>query len=91
MAAAGLEALAGSWQPAADPGSDAAGLLATARSALAGMTRGPVSVKDNQVTPGGVQLRLDRDLLWYPYSLAQGQWESAGEPQADPGQAAGAL
>ena len=88
---AALDVLGASWEPAADAGGDAPGLLKAARAALRAATGTVVSICDNQVTAGGMQLRLGRDLLWYPYALSDGQWEPAGPPQADPARAAEAL
>ena len=86
-----LEVLGASWEPAADAGSDAAELLKAARTAMREAAGAEVSIRGNQVTAGGIQLRLGRDLLWYPYALAGGQWEPAGPPQADPAHAAETL
>jgi len=85
--AAGLEALVTSWDPAADAGSDAPELLKAARAALRDATDAAVSVRGNQVTAEPIQLRLGRDLLWYPYLLSGDRWEPAGPPQADPAHA----
>jgi uncharacterized Zn finger protein len=87
----GLEVLDASWEPAADESSDAAELLKAARIALREATGAAVSVRGNQVTAGGIQLRLGRDLLWYPYALSEGWWEPAGPPQTDPVRAAEVL
>jgi hypothetical protein len=38
----------------------------------------------NKVTAGRVQVRLGRDLLWYPYLNSGEDWEPAGPPHADP-------
>jgi uncharacterized Zn finger protein len=89
--AAALEVLSTSWEPAADAGSDAPELLKAARAALREATGVAVTVRGSQVTAGGIQLRLGRDLLWYPYALSDGQWEPVGPPQADPAHAAEAL
>lgn len=89
--ATALEVLGTSWEPAPDAGGGAFELLKAARVAVAEMTGETASIRGNQVTAGGVQLRLGRDLLWYPYALSDGQWEPAGAPQADPARAAEAL
>ena len=85
---AALEVLSTSWEPAADAGGDAPELLKAARAALREVTGAAVTIRGSQVTAGGIQLRLGRDLLWYPYALSDGQWEPAGPPQADPACAA---
>jgi uncharacterized Zn finger protein len=89
--AAGLEVLGTTWEPAADARGDAPELLKAARAALLDATGAAVSARGNQVTAAGIQLRLGRDLLWYPYALSDGQWEPAGPPQADPARAAETL
>lgn len=88
---AALEVLGTSWEPAADAGSDAPELLKAARAALREATGAAVTIRGNRVTAGEIQLRLGRDLLWYPYALSDGQWEPAGPPQADPARTAEAL
>jgi hypothetical protein len=85
----GLDVLRDGW----DPG-DVAGapdLLKAARAALRDLTTASARVTGNHVTAGHLQLRLGRDLLWYPYARSDGEWEPAGPPQADPTQAAGML
>ena len=64
----GLDSLRAEWDPAADD-PDAARLLTAARSALRAKTgaRRP-TVQGNRVTAGRLQLRLGRDLRWYPYA-----------------------
>jgi uncharacterized Zn finger protein len=89
--AAGLDVLGTSWEPAADTSGDAPELLKAARAVLRDATGAAVSVSGNQVTATGIQLRLGRDLLWYPYALSDGRWEPAGPPQADPARAAETL
>jgi uncharacterized Zn finger protein len=86
-----LEVLGAPWEPAAHAGTDAAELLKASRAAMREAAGTEVSIRGNQVTAGRIQLRLGRDLLWYPYALADGEWEPAGPPQADPAQAAGTL
>jgi hypothetical protein len=79
----GLESLRAEWDPAAeDP--DAVGLLAEARSALRAKTGAQETVWGNKVTAGHLQLRLGRDLRWYPYARSDGDWEPSGSPDADP-------
>jgi uncharacterized Zn finger protein len=83
---AGLESLRGDWDPAAeDP--DAVGLLTTARAALRTKTGAEETVRGNQVTAGHLQLRLGRDLRWYPYARSDEDWEPSGSPETDPARA----
>jgi hypothetical protein len=80
---AGLRLLRGRWDPAAeDP--DTAGLLEAAQAALRAKTGAPEAVQGNWVTAGRLQLRLGRDLRWYPYSLSDQEWEPSGTPETDP-------
>jgi uncharacterized Zn finger protein len=80
---AGLDLLRAEWDPAAaDP--DAAGLLDAARAVLRAKTGTAAAVHGNRVTAGRLQLRLGRDLRWYPYARADQDWEPSGVPQADP-------
>jgi uncharacterized Zn finger protein len=91
----GLELLYGEWTPdAADP--DAADLLKAAQIALrakVGVAETGVSeiVEGNRVAAGRLQLRLGRDLRWYPYARSDGEWEPSGPPEADPAQAIASL
>jgi uncharacterized Zn finger protein len=87
---AGLELLRGEWNPAAeDP--DAAALLDTARAALRAKTSAAEAVRGNRITAGNLQLRLGRDLRWYPYARSDQDWEPSGSPDADPALALAAL
>jgi uncharacterized Zn finger protein len=80
---AGLELLRAEWDPAAeDP--DAAGLLEAARAVLRAKTGAADVVVGNRVTAGRLQLRLGRDLRWYPYARSDQDWEPSGAPEADP-------
>ena len=63
---------------------DTADLLKGAMTALRSATREQAYVVANKVTAGRVQVRLGRDLLWYPYLSSGGDWEPAGQPHADP-------
>jgi len=45
------------------------------------------NVQRNRVTAGRLQLRLGRDLRWYPYARTDGGWEPSGTPEADPARA----
>ena len=49
------------------------------------------TVQGNRVTAGRLQLRLGRDLRWYPYARSDGDWEPSGPPQPDPAQAVASL
>jgi uncharacterized Zn finger protein len=84
---AGLESLRGEWDPTAeDP--DAARLLTTARAALLAKTgAAQATIRGNRVTAGRLQLRLGRDLRWYPYARSDDDWEPSGVPEADPDRA----
>jgi uncharacterized Zn finger protein len=87
---AGLELLHGEWDPVAeDP--EAADLMKAARTVLRAKTGAPDEVTGNRVTAGRLQLRLGRDLRWYPYARSDGDWEPSGPPEADPAKAVGAL
>jgi uncharacterized Zn finger protein len=81
---AGLESLGVGWDPAADD-PDAARLLTAARAALRAKTSAakPI-IEGNRVTAGRLQLRLGRDLRWYPYARSDDDWEPSGAPEADP-------
>jgi uncharacterized Zn finger protein len=87
---AGLELLHAEWDPVAeDP--EAADLMKAARTVLRAKTGVPDSVQRNRVTAGRLQLRLGRDLRWYPYARSDGDWEPSGPPEADPAKAVAAL
>lgn len=89
-ALAGLELLHGQWDPLeADP--ESADLMKAARTVLRAKTGAPDSVERNRVTAGRLQLRLGRDLRWYPYARSDGDWEPSGPPEADPATALAAL
>ena len=79
----GLETLTSGWNPHEEQ-PDAADLLKGAVTALRGATGEPAYVVANKVTAGRVQVRLGRDLLWYPYLSSGEEWEPAGPPHADP-------
>jgi uncharacterized Zn finger protein len=88
---AGLDSLTAEWDPAADDPA-AARLLTAARAALrakADATR-PV-IQGNRVTAGRLQLRLGRDMRWYPYARSDDDWEPSGAPDNDPDRALGDL
>jgi hypothetical protein len=80
----GLDSLRAEWDPvSADP--DADRLLTAARAALRAKTgAAQAAVQGNQVTAGRLQLRLGRDLRWYPYARSDDGWEPSGVPDADP-------
>jgi len=88
--AAGLELLQAEWDPSADA-AGAANLMKAARAVLRDVSGTPARAIRNRVTAGHVQLRLGRDLLWYPYVRSDGDWEPAGPPKPDPAAAAAAL
>ena len=83
----GLGLLTAEWDPAADA-PDAVDLLKAAQVALEDLTGLSVTIIRNRVTAGRAQLRLGRDLLWYPYAMPEDDWEPAGPPQPDPVRAA---
>jgi len=79
----GLESLRAEWDPATeDP--DALELLTAARAALRTKTGAAEAVHGNQVTASNLQLRLGRDLRWYPYTRSDEGWEPGGSPETDP-------
>jgi uncharacterized Zn finger protein len=81
----GLDVLRADWDPA---DTEAAGLLAAARAALRAKTAAaPAVILANRVTAGRLQLRLGRDLRWYPYARSDDDWEPSGAPETDPAQA----
>jgi uncharacterized Zn finger protein len=83
----GLDSLHAEWDPVADD-PDAARLLTAARSALRAKTgAAQADIKRNRVTAGRLQLRLGRDLRWYPYARSDDGWEPSGTPEADPARA----
>jgi uncharacterized Zn finger protein len=86
----GLELLHVEWDPDNDA-ADAADLLKAARVALRDASGTTVRLARNRITAGRAQLRLGRDLLWYPYSRSDDDWEPAGPPQSDPARAAESL
>ena len=80
---AGLELLRAEWDPAMeDP--DTVGLLETAQAALRAKTGATDVVRGNRITAGRLQLRLGRDLRWYPYARSDQDWEPSGAPETDP-------
>jgi uncharacterized Zn finger protein len=84
---AGLDSLHAEWDPVADD-PDAARLLTAARAALCAKTGAAQAViQGNRVTAGRLQLRLGRDLRWYPYARSDDGWEPSGTPDADPARA----
>ncbi len=84
---AGLESLHAEWDPAADD-PDAARLLTAARAALRAKTdAAQTTIRGNRVTADRLQLRLGRDLRWYPYARSDDDWEPSGAPEADPARA----
>jgi hypothetical protein len=63
---------------------DAAGLLEAARAVLHVKADAAEAVRGNRITAGRLQLRLGRDLRWYPYARSGQDWEPSGPAQADP-------
>jgi uncharacterized Zn finger protein len=81
---AGLELLHSEWDPATEE-PEAPELLRAARSALRDKNDGAETVVEgNRITTGRLQLRLGRDLRWFPYARSDGDWEPAGPPDPDP-------
>jgi uncharacterized Zn finger protein len=87
---AGLELLRFEWDPEVEE-PDAADLLKAAATALRAKTGETESVRGNRVTAGRLQLRLGRDLRWYPYARSDGEWEPSGPPETDPVHAVASL
>jgi hypothetical protein len=82
----GLELLRAEWDPATeDP--DAAELLKAARIVLCAKSGETETVQGNRITAGRLQLRLGRDLRWYPYARSDQDWEPSGSPEPDPARA----
>ena len=80
---AGLELLRAEWDPAMeDP--DTVGLLERAQAALRAKTGAADVIRGNRITAGRLQLRLGRDLRWYPYARSDQDWEPSGAPETDP-------
>jgi uncharacterized Zn finger protein len=83
----GLELLHSEWDPATEE-PEAPELLRAARSALRDKNGGAETViEGNRITTGRLQLRLGRDLRWYPYARSDGEWEPSGPPDSDPARA----
>ncbi len=78
----GLAALRQEWDPSDDTGFTE--LIATARDQVRQASGTPPRLTRNRLTSSGFQLRLGRDLLWYPYVRSQGHWDPAGSPSPDP-------
>ena len=38
-------------------------------------------MEGNRITTGRLQLRLGRDLRWFPYARSDGDWEPSGPPE----------
>ncbi len=82
-AASGLEVLRNEWDPGAEA-ADAAELMKAARTALRDAAGAPARITGNRVTAGRLQLRLGRDLLWYPYAHSAGEWSRPGHRSPSP-------
>jgi len=84
---AGLELLHSEWDPATEE-PEAPELLRAARSAMRDKNGGAETVVEgNRITTGRLQLRLGRDLRWFPYARSDGEWEPSGPPDSDPARA----
>lgn len=61
-------------------------VMATARQALveAGAPSGHIHVRDNTLTVGNVQLRLDQQGRWWRLEKRSGRWEVAAPPADEP-------
>ena len=82
----GLELLDGEWDPAEqDP--LLVPMVRAARAALRAKAGAAEQVRGNRITAGRLQLRLGRDLRWYPYARSEEDWEPSGSPRLDPAQA----
>jgi uncharacterized Zn finger protein len=86
----GLEVLSTEWDPAMEE-PDSADLLKAARAALRTKAHAAENIQGNRVTAGRLQLRLGRDLQWYPYTRSDGDWEPSGTPEPDPARAVASL
>jgi uncharacterized Zn finger protein len=82
----GLESLCAEWDPATDD-PDAFELVTAARAALRIKANAAETVQGNRITAGRLQLRLGRDLRWYPYARSDQDWEPSGAPETDPARA----
>jgi uncharacterized Zn finger protein len=82
----GLELLNTEWDPVAEE-PDSAELLKAARVALRAKACAPENIQGNRITADRLQLRLGRDLCWYPYARSDGDWEPSGTPEPDPAKA----
>jgi uncharacterized Zn finger protein len=84
---AGLELLHSEWDPATEE-PEAPELFRAARSAMRDKNGGAETVVEgNRITTGRLQLRLGRDLRWFPYARSDGEWEPSGPPDSDPARA----
>jgi hypothetical protein len=81
--AEGLAVLRTGWNPREEV-AGAEHLLAAAREPLRQLTGTPPRLTGNRLSSAGVQLRLGRDLQWYPYLRSRGEWDPAGPPSPDP-------
>lgn len=84
----GLDLLRAEWDPETE---DAADLLMAAAAVLRTRTGAAETVQGNRVTAGRLQLRLGRDLRWYPYAWSAEDWEPSGSPEPDPAHAIAAI
>ncbi len=78
----GLELLRAKWVPGS-LGDEVTEMIKVAGAALKEATGAAVTISGNQVSAGRLQLRLGRDLMWYPYARSDDGWEPAGPPRPD--------
>jgi uncharacterized Zn finger protein len=84
--AGGFAVLRNDWDPTTELAGGASDFT-HARRALRDVTGTVGRVTRNRLTAARCQLRLGRDLLWYPYVRAADTWEPAGTPHHDPDEA----
>jgi hypothetical protein len=84
---AGLESLRAEWDPVADDPyvTEPVTAAGVALRAKTGSTQ--AIIQGNRVTADRLQLRLGRDLRWYPYARSDDDWEPSGAAEADPARA----
>ncbi|MGH3218530.1 MAG: hypothetical protein ACRDPY_07335, partial [Streptosporangiaceae bacterium] len=84
----GLELLDGEWDPVEEEDLLVIiAMLQAARAALRAKTGAAETIHGNRMTAGPLQLRLGRDLRWYPYARSEEDWEPSGSPELDPARA----
>jgi uncharacterized Zn finger protein len=80
-----LELLDGEWDAAEDP--LVFPMMRTAGAVLRAKTGAAETILGNRITAGRLQLRLGRDLRWYPYARSEEDWEPSGAAELDPARA----